>query len=662
MPTARMCKATIMTTLDMLQEVVETLHGMGAVEITNAIKSVEERTQCANDIHPVRPQAEEIRQTRLELAKTEFIIDLLKEHGEEKTGFLGSFIRERAHATYDEFVTVKKRLDLEKLYRELEKQDVELRKLDARSDELREKLIDLMPWEGLELALPSLMKMKSVAFRAYALDVQRFPEWAMDVEKNCAFSFWELVSKGDGKARIAALIHQEELEKFSDIAELHGAEPYFFDIEGDTVAQSIELIKRELEYAEVRRQRIIETIRLHRHLMHELFILHDYLKGELEKKEAAAFFARTERVVIIEGWIEEDRTAELSQKLGWMEEAAHIEFSPPLEGEQPPTILKNRKRIRPAENLIELFGLPNSAESDPTPFVAPFFILFFGMCIGDVGYGLILALIFVLAQKKLDVTDKTKSFLRLFMYCGLAAMLVGMFTRGYFGIESAKLPGFLRFKGSMDVLMDPIPIMIICVALGLLHISIGVGIEMCDNIRSGSILAGLCEQGTTLLLWLGLAVTAVGAGISIATIRTAGIYLMLAGAGGVVFLSNIKSKTLAGKLFGGLYNMYGLFSSTIGDVASYLRLYALGLATVAIGSINLMAGMVFKVPVAGVVLMVLVLIFGHIFNVAINFLGAFVHPLRLQYVEFFSKFYENGGRPFRPFGLSTEMTVLERTE
>ncbi len=272
MPAARMCKATIMATQDMMQEIVETLHGMGAVEITDAVRSIEEKTLYGEDIDPVRPHAEDIRQTRLELAKTDFIIGLLDEHDDSKTGFLGSFIREKAHATYDEFVTVKRRVELERLYRDLEKLDVELRKLDARSEELKEKLADLLPWEALELALPELETMKSSAFRAYVLDVERFPDWVEDVEKNCAFNFWELVSKRDGKARIAALVHREELESFSDIAELHNAEPYAIDIEAETVALEIDSIRRELEYAEVRRRRIVETIRSYRHLKHELFI------------------------------------------------------------------------------------------------------------------------------------------------------------------------------------------------------------------------------------------------------------------------------------------------------------------------------------------------------------------------------------------------------
>jgi V/A-type H+-transporting ATPase subunit I len=263
-------------------------------------------------------------------------------------------------------------------------------------------------------------------------------------------------------------------------------------------------------------------------------------------------------------------------------------------------------------------------------------------------------------MRKLDVSETTRSFFRLFMYCGLAAMAVGVFTRGYFGIDQEALPGFLKFPGSLDILKEPIPLMVICAALGLIHISIGVAIEMYDNIRSNSLWLAFCEQGTTLLLWLGIAAFALGAGIKVPAIKALGLYVMLAGAAGIVFLSNVSSKSLLGKFFGGLYNLYGLFGGTIGDVASYLRLYALGMATVAIGYVvNLMAGMVWGIPILGILLVVLVLVGGHIFNLLINFLGAFVHPLRLQYVEFFGKFYDDGGEPFEPLALKTHKTVID---
>jgi V/A-type H+-transporting ATPase subunit I len=652
-----------MVTKDLQDELVEALHGLGVVEVTDASTSLKGSVEDEALLEHVSGLVPDTRQTRLDLARVDFMIELLERHGETKKGLLGSFLRERAHLTYEEFVKINQAVDIEGMYRELEGLDIELRQLDARRDELQKEIQALLPWEVLDVSLSDLDRLESVEFRAAALRRESLAAWADEVGTECVFTSWEDLGEQGGKVRIAALVHRDDLERFEGLCLKHGLEA--FDPRGpeETLARRLERYRDEVAYNGVRQERLTTRIKDHLHRKHDLYALRDYLANQLQKKEVTSGFLATERSVLLEGWMEKERTEELRQYLGWMEEVAYIDFLPPGEDEEPPILLRNRRRVKPAENLIELFGLPNSSESDPTPFVAPFFILFFGMCIGDVGYGLLLALAFWLAQKRLDVTEKTRGFLRLFMYCGFAAMLVGVFTRGYFGIESDSLPGFLRFKGSLDVLMNPIPIMIVCIALGLLHISLGVAIEMFDNIRNNSLVAGLCEQGTTLLLWMGLAVLALGAGVKVGALKTLGAYIMAAGALGVVFFSNIGSSSLAGKFFGGLYNMYGLFASTIGDVASYLRLYALGLATVAIGSvINLMAGMVFKVPLLGVLLLALVLLGGHLFNLAINFLGAFVHPLRLQYVEFFSKFYENGGRPFMPFGLRMERTVIERPD
>ncbi len=658
MPAARMLRVTILATEDLGEDLVETLHAMSAVELTDACSEHEE--ELGNSL---RRGERDLRGARLDLARADFVLDVLGRREEKKGGFLSSFIRERAHLTYEEFMTIRRRVDLESAYEELEALDIELRHLESRSEELRKQREHLEPWKSLGVSPADLGSLERTAFRAWAMSEVTFEAWAEEMEGACPSAVWGEAGRSRGRVHVAALVHLSELEACDSIAARHGLEPFSLQALSGTVREAIERLERELEYNEVRKERLLQRMRSFLPSRPDFLALHDYLRNHLEKLEAQKNLARTERTVILRGWVEEGRADELRQALGWMEDMAYIEFSPPGEGEEPPVLLKNRRRVKPAENLIELFGLPNSSETDPTPFVAPYFILFFGMCIGDVGYGLILAAAFWLARRKLDVTPKTKSFFQLFMYCGLAAMAVGVFTRGYFGIEAEKLPEFLKFPGSLDVLMNPIPIMIVCIALGLSHISLGVAIEMIDNIRNNSLWTGLCEQGTTLLMWAGLAVTALGAGLKAGLLRTCGIYAMAAGALGVVLLSNIGSRTWAGKVFGGLYNLYGLFASTIGDVASYLRLYALGLATVAIGSvINLMAGMVFKVPLAGVLLLLVVLAGGHLFNLAINFLGAFVHPLRLQYVEFFGKFYEDGGRPFRPFGIRLEKAVLENPD
>ncbi|MDI6873158.1 MAG: V-type ATP synthase subunit I [Actinomycetota bacterium] len=655
MPIARMSKVAILAPCEYGEELIQRLYELGAVHVVNLPSRLEEEIKELAE--PCRP---EVRELRLSLSKSDFLIELLERFEEKKGGLLGSFLQERVHLTYEEFLRVEREIDLEALYRELEEIDIQLRHTESRILETRRSLEALGHWKDLLFPLGELGRLRWCRAALVTLGAPGYAAWAEEMEAACPYSWWEELRREGERLFLAVLVHRDCLDAYRELAQKYALEEVCFPGVEGTPEEEITRLEKVLEEERAGKEALEERIREKLPLKPRLLALRDYLRNQLLKEEVKENFLRTERVVAVEGWVEESQKEEVLRATEELGDTLDIALQPPGEGDFPPTLLINRRVIRPAESLINLFGLPNPAETDPTPFVAPFFILFFGMCIGDVGYGALICLASWFALRKFDLSEAVRRFFRLMLYCGIASMFAGVFTRGWFGIDGESLPSFLKFKGSLDVLMNPVPMMLICAGLGLLHISIGVAIEMYDNMRHNSVWLGFCEQGTTLLLWLGLAVLALGGGIKAKPVQTAGTILLAAGAGGVIFLSNISSKSILGKIFGGLYNLYGLFGGTIGDVASYLRLYALGMATVAIGSvINRMAGMIYAIPVLGVVLMVVILAGGHLFNLLINLLGAFVHPLRLQYVEFFGKFYEDGGEPFRPFGLVTEKVVVD---
>ena len=657
MPIARMSKTAILAPRDKREELIERLYELGAVHVVDLSSALEEDSEIKE---LAQPCALEVRDIRLALSRSDFLIEFLERFEEKKGGLLSGFLQERIHLTYREFLEVEREVDLESVYRELEEVDVQLRHVESRISETKRTLDALRHWRELDYPLGQLRELRWCEARLVIMDVPFHRDWSEDMEAACPFSTWEELHREGERMYLAVLVHRECLDGYQDLVQKYNLEQVQFAGMEGTPRDEIARLEKRLREEEAEKSELERRVREKLPLKPKLLALNDYLRNLLLKEEVKENFLHTERVVAVEGWVEESRQEELVQALEDLGEELDISLSPPGEEDAPPTLLLNRKRIKPAETLINLFGLPNHAETDPTPFVAPFFVLFFGMCIGDVGYGAIIALAAWWARRKLDLSAAVERFLRLMIYCGFAAILAGIFTRGYFGIEGDSLPGFLKFPGSLDVLLNPIPMMLFCAALGLIHISLGVAIEMYDNMRYNSVWAGFCEQGTTLIMWLGLAVLALGAGVNVPVVKTAGMILLAAGAAGVVLLSNISSKSILGKFFGGLYNLYGLFGGTIGDVASYLRLYALGMATVAIGSVvNRMAGMILGIPVLGIVLMILILVGGHIFNLLINLLGAFVHPLRLQYVEFFGKFYEDGGEPFQPFALRTNRVVID---
>lgn len=657
MPIARMTKVSILAPRDKREELVDRLHFMGAVHINDIASAAREDEDLQGLVGTFEPQTRELR---LALAKTDFIIELFDRFEETKSGLISGFLKERLHYTYEEYLRVEKEMDLEALYSELEELDVELRHTESAISDGEADLEALGPWKGLDCPLGAAEELPSVELRPVIVGSGDLDAWSEEMESRCPDCAWEKVHRWGERIYVMAVVLTGSLGEFDVLASEHSLEQIQFAGKTGTVVEEIVLLEETLAAKAEKKEAIEEKIKEKLPIKPKVLALNDYYHNQLIKEEAKGDFVHTESAVAIEGWVEESRTEEIGEELRRLGESIDMDFASPEEEDIPPTLLVNRRRMRPAETIIQLFGLPDHAETDPTPFVAVFFILFFGMCIGDVGYGLVLTTILWLAIKKLDISEAAKKFLRLFLYCSIAAIAVGIFTRGYFGIEGEYLPSFLKFPGTTDILYDPIPFMLICLALGLIHISIGVAIEMYDNMRHNSVWLGICEQGTTLLSWFGIAVAAIGFGVGLRAVGMAGIYILVLGVAGIIFLSNITSKSIAGKFFGGLYNLYGLFASTIGDVASYLRLYALGLATVAIALvINKMAQQVLGIPVLGIVLVIIILIGGHIFNLGISFLSAFVHPLRLQYVEFFGKFYEDGGEAFAPFALDTRKTVID---
>jgi V/A-type H+-transporting ATPase subunit I len=358
---------------------------------------------------------------------------------------------------------------------------------------------------------------------------------------------------------------------------------------------------------------------------------------------------------------------------------------------------------------------------DPTPLLAPFFLLFFGICIGDVGYGLMLIAGAYLIKNRLDVAPGVKRFMDLLMLGGASAMIIGVVTGSYLAIDTEQLPQFLQSLALINPMDQLTQFLIIMIGLGVVQVFFGVLVAAYDAARRGDASSAVNDQLSTLLLAVMITVAVVVPGAaSWAIVLGLGTVMLMKGhaieaalvnaelptwermAGGawvVAFIGWLTSLAFGGPalvgwaflglsavglfastgvrrsvvaLLGGVYAVYSM-TGFLSDILSYSRLAALGLSSMLVGSVfNLLAGLVWSgsAPmfakggfslVGGVLIVVmasLIFVVGHVFNVVINLLSAFVHPARLQFVEFFSKFYEGGGRGYAPFGYRTKALVL----
>jgi len=337
----------------------------------------------------------------------------------------------------------------------------------------------------------------------------------------------------------------------------------------------------------------------------------------------------------------------------------------PKEGEAPPIAIENASLIKPFESVTEIYGFPKYKELDPTPLLAVFFILFFGFCLGDAGYGITLSLVAFFMYKKFVLSDGAKKILKLLFYGGIASTIAGILSGGWFGVDPANFPPFLKTVSNIllsmrviDPLKNPIAMLILALGFGIVHITFGKLISFYLKWREKQYVAAICDDLLWTFFFLSLVLTGVEAAGAI-KIGDIGWKLASIGAVLLVLTQGRAQKNIIMKLVSGVLSLYGTVAY-LSDVLSYSRILALGLATTIIAMvINLIAEMTKGIPFVGYLIMIAILIFGHIFNIIINVLGAFIHSGRLQFVEFFSKFLEGGGKEFKPFKHQTQYVQID---
>ena len=312
--------------------------------------------------------------------------------------------------------------------------------------------------------------------------------------------------------------------------------------------------------------------------------------------------------------------------------------------ENPPIKLKNHFFARLFEPIGSLYMLPKYNELDMTPFFAPFFMLFFGMCFGDAGYGLLFILAIVLLWRKIPV--KFRDFAWLALFLNIAAVFFGLLTGNLFGLELAKMPVLVEFKEYFKWINDNM--FNVAVGLGAAQVLFGQIVRIFNRTKqNGSFLYGLSTLGWVILMISGILVwLGVIPGTSIL------FYVLLAIAGVLIFFFNSPHKNPFINVGAGLYSCYEMATGVVGDLVSYVRLFAIGLCGAIIGQVfnALSVGLSGNIPVLSWIFMAVILLIGHGLNIFISALGAFVHPVRLTFVEFYKNAgFEGGGRKFTPF-------------
>jgi V/A-type H+/Na+-transporting ATPase subunit I len=404
----------------------------------------------------------------------------------------------------------------------------------------------------------------------------------------------------------------------------------------------------------------------------DILFLQDYDKMRYDKYEVIGKLLQSKNVFVISGFIAERDAGKLEAEITKHFDAA-VELEDPDEKEEVPVKLSNNAFARPLEWVVDGFSLPAKGEVDPTFSMAVFYYLLFGIMFADAGYGLIMvaACGFCLWKGRNKMERFARDFLEMFLYCGISTIFWGVLFGSYFGDVFDVIATTYFGATTVPVIpplwffpvVEPIRMLTFSMALGILHLLFGLIMKTYQLIKVKDYISIIYDAAswfilvvtsTILLLSLEMITNILGVQVNIPPIvvTISGVLAVLSCV--IIVLTNGRESRNPFKRFlKGVYALYGI-TGYLSDVLSYSRLLALGLASGVISSvINKMAAMAGK-GIIGPLVFVIILLFGHAINFAINILGAYVHTNRLQYVEFFGKFYEGGGRAFNPFSMKTK--------
>lgn len=422
-------------------------------------------------------------------------------------------------------------------------------------------------------------------------------------------------------------------------------------------------------------QKAKEEIAAYAEMREQIKSTQDYFRFRADKYNVINHLDHSKHVFVIEGYVPEEDCEKL-EALCTRVATCSVEFDDA--GDDAPVKLKNNKFAEPAQGILTMYASPGKTDIDPTPVLAFFFYFFFGMMFSDAGYGLLMIIATGLMIKLFKPDKKMRNNLKLFQYCGVSTTLWGLVFGSIFGDAPAAL--YNMFTGSNVVMAhsisnmgDPTPallpwpvidpqkdaltLMIISIAFGLVHILVGMGCKFIVCFRQKDYAGAFFDTGLWMLMLVGFAVLAAGL-ITAPVLVTVGAVIAIACAVGLVLTQGRGKKGIVGKAIGGLASLYDI-TSYISDLLSYSRLLALGLTTGVMAQVFNMLATMMGTNVLGIVFMIVIFLIGHLINIGLNALGAYVHTMRLQYVEMFSKFYEGGGKEFTPFSLNSKYIKIQ---
>lgn len=654
-----MKRVTVVGHNSIREDVIKTLQELSAVQVIDLRASLSDEdackfaTECAGDV-----------ELEGKLSRVNYCLKYLENaYGKPAKSLIQSFTGVKLHIGAEAYRRAVDGFDLDGIYRRITQMEAQLSDIRNKKARLESQLELISPWVEMDVPVELLpysgCGVEVVPLTASLSDFEKL----MLASEKAPVAFEKVAEKGKTVYFLAAYL-KDDKDSMDIVRSVETSRVSFADLKGKP-RDIVETSRRHLDELEAEEHQIEEEGRsLLEHRL-SLMILSDHYAAAVARKQVQSRFLGTREAFALGGWVKASQVDQLKSRLAELSEEIAVLAEDPRPGEDVPVVLENSKLVEPFEVVTNIYGFPSYDEIDPTPLLAPFFTVYFGLALSDAGYGVLLLLASLYFLKKVDMAPSGRKLFRLLVYCAVSTIVFGAMMGSWFGnlFDVLAVPALRAFKGMffvLDPINEPLKMMIVSLALGIVQIWFGIFIKMLAGIRSGAVKDAIFDQGGWLLLIFAAVMFAVSSAARLEGIVAIAKDLLIAGALWVVVASSRAQKNIFLKPFTGLYGLYGGIGY-LSDTLSYTRLLALGLATAVIGNvINQIALLGKGVPVLGWIFAAVVLAGGHVFNLLINVLGSFIHSGRLQFVEFFTKFFEGRGKAFQPFRVDNKYISVDQ--